>query len=125
MVNSPMIWTWNGQEIDIRNLDQRQIYAIKHTLSKSTKKWFGKSAEEWNNAIDPILKQHEHMNIKHIVHQQNTRREQSAIGIAEAVIQMFSKSKNKINYNDRSRKQGSKINRVKSVIHRNTVGITA
>lgn len=105
MTKEPMVWTWNGQKIDIRNLDQRQIYAIKHTLSKSNKEWFGYSVNEWNKAIDPILQQHEHMNIKHIVHQQNTRREKSAIGIAETVIQMFSKSKNKINYNDRIRKQ--------------------
>jgi hypothetical protein len=91
MVKEPLIWTWNGQKTDIRNLDQRQLYSIKETLTRSNDDWFGNSKETWIQAIDPILKQHEHMNINHIVHQQNSRRTASANGIADKIIQMFTK----------------------------------
>ena len=94
------IWTWNGVPTDIRNLDQRQLYAIKDTLNSSERNWFGTTKLEWLNALEPVLKQHEHMNIKHIVHQQENRRSHSATGIADAVIKMFTKNdKHAINNN--------------------------
>lgn len=89
---NPYLWTWNGVQIDIRNLDQRQLYAIKDTLNSTERSWFGKSKSEWLNALDPVLKQHEHMNIKHIVHQQENKRLHSASGMADVIIRMFTKN---------------------------------
>jgi len=100
--NKATLWVWDGKECDIRNLDQRQLYSIKQTLANSNRNWFGHSKEEWNKSIEPLLKQHEHMNIRHIAHQRNQRLTVSANGIADKVIQMFTKNdKHAVNSNSR------------------------
>lgn len=89
---SDLSWTWNGVKVKLRDLDQRQLYSIKQTLNNTNKNWFGQPKHVWNKAIEPILLQHEHMNIRHIVHQQETKRVKCATRMADSIIQMFTKN---------------------------------
>ena len=85
-------WNWNGKLMNLRDMDQRQLCSIKETLSKSNNNWFGKKKSEWVNAINPLLKQCENMNIKHIVYQKNTKRLVDANLMADQIIKCFTKN---------------------------------
>lgn len=89
-----LIWNWNGVPTKLSDFDQGQLCAIKNCLSKSSNNWFGEKKSTWTAAIDPLLKRFEHINIKHIVHYQNTKRVISANQIADKIIQCFTKNDN-------------------------------